>query len=140
MKPANWFGTVVLYTAITLFCVYFVPSNSVFSILRIFFGFTFVAFVPGYCLISVLFQERKLDFGEKTVLSVVLSFSIAGISGLYLGLSPIGINFASITESLGIIVIVLAFLAFLRKSGLIKALIRTIRPQPQTQLSTSKSA
>jgi uncharacterized membrane protein len=120
VKPATWFGIVVVYTALTLLCVYFIPSDSTFSGIRTFFGFTFVAFVPGYCLTSFLFQERKLDFGEKTVLSVALSFSIAGISGLFLGLSPVGINVTSITQSLGIIVIALAVLAFLRKAGLIK--------------------
>ncbi|MCW4017191.1 MAG: DUF1616 domain-containing protein [Candidatus Bathyarchaeota archaeon] len=132
MKPALWFGIIVLYTAFTLFSVYFIPSDSAFSVIRIFFGFTFVTFAPGYCLVSFLFQERKLDFGEKTVLSVALSFSIAGISGLFLGLSSIGINVASITQSLSIIVVVLAFLALLRKAGLIKVPTKKFQAQPAT--------
>lgn len=80
------------------------------------FGFVFVAFLPGYCLVKILFlNKNKLDVVEEVVLSVALSFSIAGLSGLFLGLSPIGINFSSITVSLGVIVIVLAVVAFLRK-------------------------
>ena len=131
MNPNKWFGIIVLYTALTLLCVYLIPTDSAFSVVRIFLGFTFVAIVPGYCLVSFLFQEGKLDLAEKAVLSVALSFSIAGISGLFLGLSPIGINVASITEALSGIVIVLGFLAFLRKTGLIKLQLRKLRaPKP----------
>ena len=94
--------------------------TQVFSFLRVVFAFIFVAIVPGYCLVNFLFQDGKLDLAEKAVLSVALSFSIAGISGLFLGLSPIGINVTSITESLSLIVIVLAVLALLRKIGLLR--------------------
>ncbi len=88
--------------------------------MRIALGYIFVAFVPGYCLINFLFAEGRLDFAEILVLSVALSFSIAGISGLFLGLSPIGINITSVVETLGPLTIFLAALALLRKLGLIK--------------------
>jgi len=115
VKPTIWLGIIVLYTVLTLLFAYFIPNNSPFSILTYVFGFIFVAVVPGYCLVSVLFQEGKLDLVEKAVLSVALSFSIAGVSGLFLGLSPIGITTPSIIISLSSIVVVLAFFAFLRK-------------------------
>ena len=115
MKPTRWLGIIVLYTLLTLLFVYFIPSDSPFSVITVVFGFTFVAVVPGYCLVSLLFQEGKLDLVEKAVLSVALSFSIAGLSGLFLGLSPIGITTSSLTISLSAIVLVLAFLAFIRK-------------------------
>lgn len=122
MKPLTWFGVIVLYTALTLLCVYLIPTDSLLNGFTVFFGFTFVAVLPGYCLISLLFQEGKLDLAEKAVLSVALSFSIAGISGLFLGLSPIGITVSSITVSLSGIVLILAFLAFLRKMGYLRRL------------------
>ena len=115
MKPTSWFGIIVVYTVLTMLFVYFIPSTSPFSVLNFMFGFIFVAVVPGYCLVSVLFQEGKLYLVEKAVLSVALSFSIAGVSGLFLGLSPIGMTTSSLTISLSIIVVVLAFFAFLRK-------------------------
>jgi uncharacterized membrane protein len=115
VKSLSWFGIIVLYTVLTLLFVYFIPSDSPFSVFTYVFGFIFVAVVPGYCLVSLLFQEGKLDLVEKVVLSVALSFSIAGVSGLFLGLSPIGMTTTSLTVSLGGIVVVLAFLAFLRK-------------------------
>lgn len=115
MKPPSWFGIIVLYTVLTLLFVYFIPKDSPFSVFSYVFGFIFVAVVPGYCLVSLLFHEGKLDLVEKAVLSVALSFSIAGVSGLFLGLSPIGMTTTSLTVSLGSIVLVLAFLAFIRK-------------------------
>jgi len=115
VKPTSWFGIIVLYTVLTLLFVYFIPDGSPFSVFTIVFGFIFVAVMPGYCLVSLLFQEGKLDLVEKLVLSVALSFSIAGVSGLFLGLSPIGMTPSSLTISLSVTVMVLAFLGFLRK-------------------------
>ena len=102
--------------------IYAVPSDSPFSVLSYVFGFIFVSIVPGYCLVTLLFPaENKFDSVEKTVLSVALSFSIVGLSGLFLGLSPIGMNFTPIRISVSIMVLVLAAVAFLRKRSLGKS-------------------
>jgi uncharacterized membrane protein len=118
VKHSTWFIIIALYTVFTLLFVYFIPNDSPFSVLTSIFGFIFVAIVPGYCLVNLLFKDGKLDIIEKAVLSVALSFSIAGMSGLFLGLSPIGMTTASLTISLSVIVIVSAFLALIRKSKL----------------------
>ena len=95
---------------------YLVPSDSLLVVLRYVFGFVFVAFLPGYCLVNILFTGRNtVDFVEEIVLSVALSFGLDGLVGLFLGLSPIGINFASITVSLSLIVLFLAVIAYIRK-------------------------
>ena len=117
MKPLLWFGIIILFTVLTMLIVYFVPSNSLFFIVRYVFSFLFIAILPGYCLVTVLFSKKnKLELVEEVVLSVALSFGIAGLVGLILGLSPIGINFTSITISLTVIVSVLSFVAFLMKN------------------------
>ena len=119
MKPNRWVGIIVLFTVLTMSIAYVVPGDSPFSILRYVFGFIFVAILPGYCLVSVLFsKENKLDLIEEAVLSVALSFGIAGLTGLFLGLSPVGINFTSITVSLSVIVLVLAAVDFIKKTKL----------------------
>ena len=83
---------------------------------RYFFAFVFVAFLPGYCLVNMLFLgKNRLDIVEEITLSVALSFGLDGLVGLFLGLSPIGINFISITISLSVLVLVFAIGAFLRK-------------------------
>ena len=104
-----------MFTVLTLLVTYLVPNDSLLVFLRYVFGFIFVSFVPGYCLVNILFiNKNRLDLVEEIVLSVALSFGLAGLAGLFLGLSPIGINFTSITVSLGGLVLVLAVVAFVR--------------------------
>jgi len=134
LHPLKWFGIIIIYTVVTLFCVYYIPSSSLLWGVTVFFGYTFVAIVPGYCLVSLLFKEGKLDIIEKTVLSVALSFSIAGISGLYLGLSSVGITISSVTKTLTFIVVVLAFLAMLRKTGMVRLPSRKLHFRSPEQL------
>lgn len=119
MNPARWLSAIILYTVITLILAYFTSSDSMLVILSSLLGFAFVAFLPGYCLTSLIFPEGKLDPVEIVVLSVALSFSIAGISGLFLGLSPIGINVISVILALSSIVVILAILVFLKKMNLL---------------------
>ena len=83
---------------------------------RYFLAFIFVSFLPGYCLVNLLFLgKNKLDLVEEIVLSVALSFGLDGLVGLFLGLTPIGIDFVPITVSLSVLVLVFAAIAFLRK-------------------------
>ncbi len=99
---------------------YFIPNNpnevTLVLVPRYILSFVFIAFLPGYCLVNILFLgKNKLDLIESMVLSVALSFGLAGLVGLFLGLSPIGIGFTSITVSLSIMVLVLASVALVRK-------------------------
>jgi len=127
VKPALWLEIIVLYTVLTMVTVYFVSGDSPLFVIRYVLGFVFVAFLPGYCLVNILFiGVNRIDSVENVVLSVALSFGITGLAGLFLGLSPIGINFTSITVSLSAIVLGLAAVAFVRKSREPKAI------QPQT--------
>ena len=117
MKPARWLEIIVFYTVLTMLTVYFVSGNSPLFIIRYLLGFVFVAFLPGYCLVNILFiGVNRIDLVENLVLSVALSFGISGLVGLFLGLSPIGINFTSITVSLSAIVLGLGLVAFVRKN------------------------
>src|SRR5271157_1690705 len=116
LKPLTWFEIIVAFTVLTLAVTYLIPGDSLFAVLRYVFGFVFVVFLPGYCLVNILFTgKNKIDPVEQAVLSVALSFGLDGLAGLFLGLSPIGINFTSITVSLGAIVLVFGVIAFVRK-------------------------
>jgi uncharacterized membrane protein len=117
VKPARWLEIIVLYTVLTMLTVYLVSGNSPLFVIRYLLGLVFVAFLPGYCLVNILFiGANRIDLVENAVLSVALSFGITGLVGLFLGLSPIGINFTSITVSLSAIVLGLGLVAFVRKN------------------------
>jgi uncharacterized membrane protein len=121
LKPLKWLAIILIFTALTLLVTYLlpVPSGSEFSynlIPRYIFSFIFISFVPGYCIVKILFiGKNALDLIEELVLSVALSFGLTGLLGLFLGLSPIGITFTSVTVSLSVLVLVLSSIAFIRK-------------------------
>ena len=115
LKGKYWFLTIIVFTAITLLASYTIPSDSPLAFVRYIFGFVFVSFMPGYCLLRLLFsKDKEVDIIEGIVLSIALSFSIAGVVGLFLGLTSIGLNFTSVTASLALVVLFLALLAFKR--------------------------
>ena len=116
MEPNRWYEIILSFSFVAIVCAILVHSFSFLFFVSYFFGFVFVAFIPGYCLVTILFsKEKKLDWAEQAVLSVALSFSIAGLTGLFLGLSPIGINITSTLVALSAIALVLATLAFLKQ-------------------------
>ncbi len=116
MKPARWLGIIVVFTALTMLCAYFISAESPLIYVRYVFGIVFAVIVPGYCLINILFRKRnQLDLIEQAVLSVALSFGIIGLAGLFLGLSPVGLDFTSITVSISGITLALAIIAYILK-------------------------
>ena len=131
VKPTRWLEIILLYTALTAAIVYLIPGDSVLFPIRYVFGFVFVLFMPGYCLVNILFLGKdRIDPVETLVLSVALSFGITGLVLLFFGLSPIGINFTSTTVSLIVVVLVLAVIAFVRK----KKAPETVQAPPTEQM------
>jgi uncharacterized membrane protein len=99
------------------FTRYYLIQSEPLIYIRYALSFVFIVFLPGYCLVNILFLgKNRIDIIESLVLSIALSFGLAGLTGLFLGLSPVGINFQSITVSLGVIVVTLSMIAFVRKS------------------------
>jgi uncharacterized membrane protein len=116
LKPLRWLLIIVVFTLVTLAAAYLVSSDSMLIYARFVIGFIFVAFLPGYCLVNILFVKGdKIDLIEELVLSVALSFGLAGISGLFLGLSPLGIFNKTVIVALGSLTLVLAVIAYVRK-------------------------
>ena len=117
MKSLRWLEIVVSFTVITLLATYLIPADSLLVGIRYVLGYSFIVFLPGYCLVNILFLgKNRIDFVETLVLSIALSFGLTGLVGLFLGLSPIGITFVPITASLGVLVLALAAIAYIRKN------------------------
>lgn len=129
---------VVGFIVLTLLVIYLIPqgalSDSPLVVFRYIFAFVFIVFLPGYCLVDTLFWgKNRLDLVEKFVLSVALSFGLTGLIGLFLGLSPIGLTFESITISLSATVLTLAFVAFIQKR---KEALPVLQMKSSEQVST----
>ena len=120
MKPLRWLEIILLITGLTTLTMC-IPAESIFSNIRSALVIIFVCFIPGNCLVNILFRKKnKLDLIEEVVLSVALSFGITGIIGLFLGLSPIKLDVISIATSLMGTTIVLALTAFRLKNKDVK--------------------
>ncbi|MDR0798055.1 MAG: DUF1616 domain-containing protein [Nitrososphaerota archaeon] len=117
MKPLRWLEIIIIFTVLTLLSVYLIPNESMFVLLRYAFSVIFLFIIPGNCLVNILFRKKnKVDLIEEAVLSVALSFGIVGITGLFLGLSPIGLKITAITTSLSSITLILAIMVFILKN------------------------
>jgi uncharacterized membrane protein len=116
LKPIRWLAIILSFTVLTLLATYLIQTEPLLYI-RYVLSYVFVVFLPGYCLVNILFiGKNRIDLIETLVLSIALSFGLAGLIGLFLGLSPVGLNFTSITVSLGTTAVALSVIAFIRKS------------------------
>jgi uncharacterized membrane protein len=81
------------------------------------FGFILASFLPGYCLTEVLFPRKSaMDEIERFTFSVGLSFAVTALVGLFLSFTPFGLTFTTALVTLGFFIIVLALIAYMRKS------------------------
>ena len=66
---------------------------------RLLLSAPYLAFSPGYSLISFLLYKKELDIPEKLALSLGLSFCIVSLSTLALSLTPLGVTPISVATS-----------------------------------------
>jgi len=116
-KNNAWFWATLILAFLTFASVLFIPAEGTpLSYVRYLFGFIFVVFLPGYCLTETLFPKKDaLDVIERMTLSVGLSFAMTALVGLFLSFTPIGLTLATALSALGLLVLVLALVAFGRK-------------------------
>lgn len=90
--------------------VFSVQENLILSLVRWGLTFTFSIFVPGYCLLILLFPRRELDAVETICVSIGLSFAILSIVGLFTNfmMGSIAIQFLMPVLSIVILAFVVA--------------------------------
>lgn len=87
---------------------------------RIILGLPFILFFPGYTLISALFPKRKsLDSIERIALSFGLSIAVVPLIGLILNYTPWGIRLYPILIALFAFIMLMSFIAWIRRSSLL---------------------
>lgn len=105
---------VIVMTALTFASVLAPPLEH--TALRIIFGLPLVLLLPGYTLIAALFPGKKdLDPIERIALSFGLSIAIVPLIGLVLNFTPWGIRLVPIIISLTFFIMVMTFIAHLRR-------------------------
>lgn len=112
-----WFWATITLTFLSFASILLIPADAIpVSYVRYLFAFISVVFLPGYCLTEALFPKQDaLDAIERLTLSVGLSFAVTALVVLFLSFTPIGFTLTTALPALGILILVLAFIAFARK-------------------------
>lgn len=84
--------------------------------LKLFLGFLFLLFCPGYALVSALFPKKDgLDTIERITLSIGLSIALVPLLGLTLHFTPYGIKLYPILLSMASLVFIFSSVAIQRR-------------------------
>ena len=114
--PAD-LALVVVWLAASIAAIYLPSLNA--SPIRIVLALPVVLFIPGYCLIAILFPKND-DIGliERILLSIGVSVAIVPLIGLGLNFSPWGIRLEPIVISLILVTWVMVLFAHYQRAGL----------------------
>jgi len=113
---ASWYWVIVALAIGTTAAVFIVTEEAFpFIYARYFFGFIFVLYLPGYCLIRTLFPQRELDNIERIALSIGVSLALVPVTGLLLNYTPWGITLTPVTLALLALTMALATAAVTRE-------------------------
>ncbi len=92
------------------------PSN----ILRLILGIPFVLFFPGYALMAALFPKKEgIGSIERLMLSLVMSFVIVSLIGLFLNYTPWGIRLEPMLYSVASFIFITSIIAWFRRRRLL---------------------
>ncbi len=113
-QNAVWFWIILIVSIATSIAV-FTFDKAPMIYLRQALGFTYILFLPGYSLVSVLFPEKKIKGFEKTTLSIGLSLALTPLLGMLLNYTTWGLRTWSVTISLLLLTIALSFIGIIRE-------------------------
>ncbi|MFX1539051.1 MAG: DUF1616 domain-containing protein, partial [Promethearchaeota archaeon] len=91
-------------------------SILIITILRSVFGLIFL-FGVGYSLTAILFPEGEIDSIERFALSIVLSASIALLTAMILGLTPVGLSLLSAMVFLSLLTLCFTLIKIFQHGG-----------------------
>jgi len=113
---AAWFWLLALAVVLAGVSVYVLPHVTPFNYARYSLGSLFVLYLPGASLVEFLFPKREhLSQLSRVALSIGMSLVAVPLNGLLLNYTPWGISLETTAISLGLLTVLLALGAILRK-------------------------
>lgn len=104
----NIFWIILAFTLGTVLSVLLIPETQYpFALIRVILGLVFSLFLPGYSLVSFLFQKNDFDFIQIIILSIGTSLALDSIIGL--GLNSLLKSIDLVPTILCLAVVTLAF-------------------------------
>lgn len=86
----------------------------IFIIIRNILAIIFILFLSGYVLVSILFQEEKLEFSEFSIYCIGLSICISILDSMIIHFLGIKVNFVNIVNIISITTIILTVVNFFK--------------------------
>jgi len=109
---------ILLWLSAAIITIYLPLLNA--TPVRYVFTIPVILFIPGYCLLAVLFpQEGDIDLFERIALSFGLSIAVVPLMGLGLNFTPWGIRLEPIVMALTLFTLVLILIAQYRRAVLL---------------------
>jgi len=109
---------ILLWLSAAIITIYLPLLNA--TPVRYVFTIPVILFIPGYCLLAVLFpQEGEIDLFERIALSFGLSIAVVPLIGLGLNFTPWGIRLEPIVMALTLFTLVLILIAQYRRAVLL---------------------
>ena len=109
---------ILLWLSAAIITIYLPLLNA--TPVRYVFTIPVILFIPGYCLLAVLFpQEGEIDLFERIALSFGLSIAVVPLMGLGLNFTPWGIRLEPIVMALTLFTLVLILIAQYRRAVLL---------------------
>jgi uncharacterized membrane protein len=116
--PAD-LALVVVWLAASVITIYLPGLNE--SPLRIVLALPVILFIPGYCLIAILFPKNDdLSLGERIMLSIGFSIAIVPLIGFGLNFTPWGIRLEPIVIAIILLTWVMVLVAHYQRAVLPK--------------------
>jgi uncharacterized membrane protein len=106
---------IVIWLAASIAVIYLPFFNA--GLIRFFLALPVVLFIPGYCIIAVIYpKKRDIDLIERVALSFGLSIAVVPLIGFGLNFTPWGIRLDPIMLALTLLTIVMIAAAFYRRN------------------------
>jgi uncharacterized membrane protein len=113
-KKVGWFHLIIFYLLITSLSIFTISANQIpFVYVRYLLGTILLIFLPGYCIVKILYPGENINNINTLILSVAISISIVPLVGLLLNHSPWGISFISVAISQILFNLILVFIALI---------------------------
>ena len=115
-RSQHTFLDLTLIFLVSILCLVFELAVPYKSFVESIFGLLFILFLPGYCLIAIVFPRKEdIEVVEREAFSFGLSTLIAPIIGLILNYTSSGINLTSLLIALAVVTIIMEIPAYITR-------------------------
>ena len=113
---AYWYWAVITISLLTIFSVFlFQTGTSNLNYARYVLGSVNVLFLPGYCVVKIVFLGEDITTNRQILYSIGVSVSLISILGLIMNYSPWGLHPAPLAIIEFLVILALSTIGIIRE-------------------------